>query len=73
MLVLFYFIAIFCLIVGIMIMAAPEVIIKINDWLTEKTLLREPKGIIFRIIIGIIMLVISGIFWWVILAPPPAP
>jgi hypothetical protein len=66
--ILYCFLAVFSLIFGILVLAAPEVIIKINDWWTEKTILHETKGIIFRIIVGIIMLIISFIFWCGLLA-----
>ncbi|MFC1501341.1 hypothetical protein ACFL58_02705 [Elusimicrobiota bacterium] len=66
MTILFFLAALYCTGLGILIWFFPEILIEINDWLTEKTLLHEKIGVISRIIIGSVFLGIAAIFWWVI-------
>ena len=66
MTIVFILAAVYCSFLGLLIWFFPDTLIKINDWLTEKTLLREKKAIVYRIVLGAAFLGISGIFWWVI-------
>lgn len=63
----FWLAAVYCTLVGILVLFFPKQIIKMNDWLTVKTLLQETSGIVYRILMGAILLGIAGIFWRTIL------
>jgi predicted metal-binding membrane protein len=62
--IIFFAAGVYLTFVGFLIWFFPEILIKINDWLTEKTLLHKKIGIFYRIITGGITLTIAGIFWW---------
>jgi hypothetical protein len=53
---------------GLLVWFFPETLIRINDWLTEKTLLHESSGVLMRVTIGGIFVGIAAIFWWVLLS-----
>ncbi|OGS27598.1 MAG: hypothetical protein A2297_03555 [Elusimicrobia bacterium RIFOXYB2_FULL_48_7] len=65
--IVFWLAALYCTVFGFLVLFFPKQLIKINDWLTVKTLLQETSGMLFRIVIGAVFLAIAGIFWWSIL------
>jgi len=69
MTIVFLLAAIYCTVLGFIIWFFPKLLIKFNDWLTEKTLLQHASGTFYRLIMGAIFLIIAGIFWWSILSP----
>ncbi len=69
MTIVFWLAAIYCTVLGFIIWFFPKVFIKLNDWLTEKTLLQHTSGTFYRLIMGAIFLIIAGIFWWSIFSP----
>lgn len=66
MTIAFFLAALYCTVIGLFVWFFPDTLIKINDWLTEKTLLHEKIGVLYRIAIGSVFLSIAAIFWWVI-------
>lgn len=64
-----YVAAIYCTVVGLLTWFFPKTLIRINDWMTEKILLHEMLGTLYRLVIGFITLLIAGIFWWILLSP----
>ena len=67
--IVFLLAAVYCTLLGIIIWFFPKILIKFNDWLTEKTLLQHASGTVYRVILGAFFLAIAGIFWWAILSP----
>jgi hypothetical protein len=61
---LFFVAGIFCSVLALMVWFFPDVLIRINDWFTEKTLLHEKIGIYYRIVLGSFYVAIAVIFFW---------
>lgn len=63
---LFFVAGVFCSLLALMVWFFPDILIRINDWFTEKTLLHEKVGIYYRIILGSVYLGMGIVFFWAI-------
>jgi pilus assembly protein TadC len=68
MTIVFLFAALCCTCLGVLVWFFPKALINFHDWLTEKTLLHDSKGVFYRIVIGAFFLGVGSIFWWVMLS-----
>jgi hypothetical protein len=64
--ILFILAAIFCFLIGLLFWFFPDVLIRMNDWLTEKTLTHDRYALFIRIQLGAIFMLICVVFLWAV-------